>query len=146
MDRKAIADALEFARENLRCCQQQLQHYAPGSYSAATRKIDEEYWTTIVQALEGATPDSVQVTDLQAERAIRDNNCRGLSPIAMLELALREAHADPEKPTSAVLILQYEAEGSIGTTTYKANLRRSDELALLTLAQRAAMHRMMGDG
>lgn len=52
MDAKALADALEFAQEELRLCRERRRHYAPGTYSDAMRVMDLERWETIVQALE----------------------------------------------------------------------------------------------
>ena len=52
MDEKSLADALEFAQEELRLCRERRRHYAPGTYSDAMRVMDLERWETIVKAIE----------------------------------------------------------------------------------------------
>lgn len=143
MDAKAISDALEFAREELRLVRDRRRHYSPGTYSEAMRLHDEDHWTTIVQALEAAQPRPV---NLARARALRDNDCRELTPLDMLGIAATELAEEHKDADAAVMIARIPTtDGGFNTVTWRANLRRTDELALLTIAQHACMHRMRGD-
>jgi len=71
MDAKALADALEFAQEELRLCRERRRHYAPGTYSDAMRVMDLDRWGTIERVLRDRVQLRTHLESLLA-RVLRD--------------------------------------------------------------------------